>query len=33
MSYKDTLCYICIRSHGSFHVYSLFGGLVSGSSG
>jgi hypothetical protein len=27
------LCYICIWNHGSLHVYSLVGGLVSGSSG
>jgi len=27
------LCYICSWSHGSLHVYSLVGGLVSGSSG
>ena len=30
---KAILCYICIWSHGSLHVYSLVGGLVSGSSG
>jgi len=30
---KATLCYICSWSHGSLHVYSLFGGLVPGSSG
>jgi hypothetical protein len=33
MSYKAILCYICSWSHGSLHVYSLVGGLVSGSSG
>jgi hypothetical protein len=27
---KDILSYICIWSHGSLHVYSLVGGLVSG---
>jgi hypothetical protein len=27
------LCYICCWSHGSFHVYSLVGGLFPGSSG
>ena len=27
------LCYICSWSHGSLHMCSLFGGLVSGSSG
>jgi hypothetical protein len=30
MSDKAILCYICIWSHGPFHVYSLVGGLVSG---
>jgi hypothetical protein len=30
---KAILCYICSCSHGSLHVYSLVGGLVSGSSG
>ena len=29
---KAVLCYICSWSHGSFHVYSLLGGLVPGSS-
>ena len=29
---KVILCYICSWSHGSFHVYSLVGGLVPGSS-
>jgi hypothetical protein len=33
MSNKAILCYICSWSHGSLHVYSLVGGLVSGSSG
>ena len=33
MSDKAILCYICIWSPGSLHVYSLVGGLVSGSSG
>jgi hypothetical protein len=33
MSNKVILCYICGWSHGSFHVYSLVGGLVSVSSG
>ena len=33
MSNKAILCYICGWSHGSFHVYSLVGGLVPGSSG
>ena len=33
MSDKAILCYICSWSHGSLHVYSLVGGLVSGSSG
>jgi hypothetical protein len=28
---KSILCYICGWSHGSLHVYSLVGGLVSGS--
>ena len=28
MSHKAILCYICSWSHGSFHVYSLVGGLV-----
>jgi hypothetical protein len=34
-SCKNTshLCYICIWSHGSLHVYSFIGDLVSGSSG
>ena len=30
---KAILCYICGWSHGYLHVYSLVGGLVSGSSG
>ena len=30
---KAILCYICVWSHGSFHLYSLVGGLVPGSSG
>ena len=30
---KVILCYICGWSHGSFHVYSLAGGLVPGSAG
>jgi hypothetical protein len=30
---KAILCYICGWNHGSFHVYSLVGGLVLGSSG
>jgi hypothetical protein len=30
---KDILCYTCGWRHGSLHVYSLVGGLVSGSSG
>jgi hypothetical protein len=30
---KAILCYICGWSHGSLHVYSLVGGLVTGSSG
>ena len=30
MSNKVILCYICDWSHGSFHVYSLVGGLVPG---
>ena len=30
---KVILCYICIWSHGSLHVYSLVGGLVPGSTG
>jgi hypothetical protein len=29
MSEKAILCYICVWSHGSLHVYSLVGGLVS----
>jgi hypothetical protein len=29
---KTVLCYLCSRSHGSGHVYSLLGGLVPGSS-
>ena len=29
---KAILCYICIWSCGSLHVYSLVGGLVPGSS-
>ena len=33
MTYKAILCYICGWSHGSFHVYSLVGALVPGSSG
>ena len=33
MSDKAILCYIYVWSHGSLHVYSLVGGLVSGSSG
>ena len=33
MSDKAILCYICIWSLGSLHVYSLVGGLVPGSSG
>ena len=33
ISDKSMLCYICIWSHGSLHVYSLVGGLVSVSSG
>jgi hypothetical protein len=33
MSNKAILCYICGRSHGSLHMYSLVGGLVPGSSG
>jgi hypothetical protein len=33
MTGKAILCYICGWSHGSLHVYSLVGGLVSGSSG
>jgi hypothetical protein len=33
MSDKIILCYICIWSHGSFHIYSLLGGLVPVSSG
>jgi hypothetical protein len=33
MSDKAILCYICSWSHGYFHVYSLEGGLVPGSSG
>ena len=30
---KAILCYICVWSHGSFHLFSLVGGLVPGSSG
>jgi hypothetical protein len=30
---KTILCYICIWSYESLHVYSLVGGLVPGSSG
>ena len=30
---KAILCYICSWSHGSFHVFSLVGGLVPVSSG
>jgi hypothetical protein len=33
MSNKAILCYICSWSHGTLHVYSLFDGLVPGSSG
>jgi hypothetical protein len=33
MPNKAILCYICNWSHGSLHVYSLFGGLLPGSSG
>jgi hypothetical protein len=33
MTNKAILCYICSWSHGSLRVYSLFGGLVPGSSG
>jgi hypothetical protein len=33
MSGKAIFCYICSWSHGSFHVYSLVGGLIPGSSG
>jgi hypothetical protein len=33
MPNKDILCYICIWSHGSLHVYSLVGSLVPGSFG
>jgi hypothetical protein len=33
MHNKAILCYICIWSHGSLHVYSLVSGLVLGSSG
>jgi hypothetical protein len=33
MTDKAILCYICGWSHGSLHVFSLVGGLVSGSSG
>jgi hypothetical protein len=33
MSNKAILCHLCGQSHGSLHVYSLLGGLVSGSSG
>jgi hypothetical protein len=32
MTDKALLCYICSWSHVSLHVYSLFGGLVPGSS-
>ena len=30
---KVILCYLCGWSHGSLHMYSLVGGLVTGSSG
>jgi hypothetical protein len=33
MSNKAILCHKCGQRHGSFHVYSLVGGLVPGSSG
>jgi hypothetical protein len=33
MSGKAILCYICCWSYRSLHIYSLVGGLVSGSSG
>jgi hypothetical protein len=33
LSDKAILCYLCIWSHGSLHVYSLVGDLVPGSSG
>jgi hypothetical protein len=33
MTHEAILCYICSWSYGSFHVYSLVGGLVPGSSG
>jgi hypothetical protein len=33
MTDKTILCCICSWSHGSFHMYSLVGGLVPGSSG
>jgi hypothetical protein len=33
MTDKAILCYICIWSHESHHVFSLIGGLVPGSSG
>jgi hypothetical protein len=33
MSGKAILYYICVWSHGPLNVYSLVGGLVSGSSG
>jgi hypothetical protein len=33
MPNKAILCYICGWGHGLLHVYSLVGGLVSGSSG
>ena len=33
MFFKAILCYLCIWSHGSLHVYCLVGGLVPGSSG
>jgi hypothetical protein len=33
MSIRAIFCYICSRSHGFLHVYSLVDGLVPGSSG
>jgi hypothetical protein len=33
MAYKTILCYICSWNHGSHHLYSSVGGLVSGSTG
>jgi hypothetical protein len=30
---KAALCYVCSWSHGTLHVYSLVGGLISGSFG